>query len=101
MGWFTDTGDAPKIYDGKKFYFEQYSMFVGKPGDGDYEERTSSRRVTETPFRIEGLTQAAADTIAAEYADDTSANYIASAERSNDAGGYRVRVTEITYGAWT
>jgi len=100
MAWFTDTTNAPKIYDGKNYYLDQYTINIGVPGDTGSEQRTASRPVTETPFRFEGLTRVAADSIAARYANDTSANYTAASERTNDANGYRVKVTQIEYGAW-
>jgi hypothetical protein len=93
MAWFSDTGSAPKISDGKNFTPEELTLFPF----GTYK-----RTIVEESFRFEGLTSGAADSIASTYSNlgDSATDYFASSERANDAGGYRVRVATITKTDW-
>ena len=93
MAWFSDTGSAPKISDGKNFTPEELTLFPF----GTYK-----RTIVEESFRFEGLTSGAADSIASTYSNlgDSETDYFASSERMNDAAGYRVRVATITKTDW-
>ena len=93
MSWFSDTTNAPRIDHGVVYYDSQVTLTVGDPGDTDVTTQTIKTPIRETSFNFEGLTRAAADSIAATYTGDTSGEYKASSERANDANGYRVRIT--------
>jgi hypothetical protein len=95
MAWFSDTTNAPKIQDGVTYYDSSVTYTVGTPGDTENPPTTQTVKVPirESQFRFVGLTNAAADSIAGTYTEDSSGEYTAASERMNDAAGYMVRVT--------
>ena len=97
MAFFTDTSSAPKVYT-RRYYNYEKAQYLAQDTAGIITVGQKHRTVTFDEYEFRGLTEAAADTIAAGLADTYT---IASAERMNDAGMWRVAVVEQTYGAWT
>jgi hypothetical protein len=99
MTWFTDTTNAPRILTEGYRIRQPLPWFVSDSTS----PRGYHRDIAETHYEFRGLTQAAADSIAAQrkslttgYAYQVDARWF----RLNDAGGYGVQVVEKTTGAW-
>ncbi len=88
---FTDTTNAPHIYDEKSFVVQTCYVSLGTPTG--YE-----RTITTTKHRFVGLTRAASDSIA-EAKQDTHTDAVS--QRMNPADMYQVIITEDTATAWS
>jgi len=97
MAFFTDTATAPKVYT-RKYYNYEKAQYLAQDTAGTIAVGQKHRTVTFTEYEFRCLTESAAGTIAAGATDTYT---IASAERMNDAGMWRVAVVEQSYGAWT
>lgn len=92
MAWYTDTTNAPKVYLKQDAYYEKVSIstdtgMVGK-----------QRIVSRDEYEWRGLTEAAAKSIATAKGDT---NTQATAVKENQAGAWKVVVTDETIGSWS
>jgi len=92
MAYYTDTTNAPKIVQETSFRTEYITVQIG---ESSFELHAD---VTTRNYRWVGLTQAAADSIAAAKA---SGRVNARSVRMNDAGMFAVEVSADSYGAWS
>ena len=94
MPWLTTHSATNKINDEKREDIERWSQWEMAAGGTVW----YARAVNSTTWRYVGMTEAAADTCAAAM---RSAGYIATPKRANDADGWTVEVTDLTYGTST
>ena len=94
MAWLSSHSATNKITDDKRVDTERWSQWEWiAEGVVWY-----ARDVTTTTYRYVGMTEAAADSCATSM---RGSGYVATVRRENDANGYTVQVTEVTYGTVT